>query len=87
MNICRTKFNVSFPISKKVVVNGHAEHPLFTLLKSEMQDSLGFRGIRWNFEKFVLSRSGKVVHRFSSRVTPLEFEHLVVELLDDKMHS
>ena len=30
----------------------------------------GGKNIRWNFEKFVLDRSGKVVARFRSGVTP-----------------
>ncbi|KAG7665298.1 uncharacterized protein J8A68_000985 [[Candida] subhashii] len=76
------KFGISFPIMKKVDVNGDDESELYTYLKSKRSGTLGFRGIKWNFEKFIVDRSGNVVNRFNSMVTPLQFEQYIVALLN-----
>lgn len=76
------KFGILFPIMKKVDVNGDDESELYTYLKSKRLGTLGFRGIKWNFEKFIVDRLGNVVNRFNSMVTPLQFEQYIVALLN-----
>lgn len=67
---CSTSYGVSFPISEKVDVNGDARHSLFAEL-SNVADAEGYSGdIRWNFEKFVVNRDGKIVARFHPKVAP-----------------
>ena len=67
---CDTRFNVTFPLTTKVDVNGDAQHPLYRQL-NETSDGEGYQGdIRWNFEKFVVDRSGKVVARFHPKTAP-----------------
>lgn len=82
LQICEKKFGVTFPIMDKIEVNGEWEDPLYGHLKNEQRTSLGFKGIKWNFEKFLISRSGRVVKRYDSTVAPLSFEKDIVELLD-----
>jgi glutathione peroxidase len=67
---CDTRFNVTFPLTAKVDVNGDDQHPLYRQL-NESADAEGYTGdIRWNFEKFVVDRSGKVVARFHPKTAP-----------------
>lgn len=67
---CDTRFNVTFPLTAKVDVNGDDQHPLYRHL-NESKDAEGYTGdIRWNFEKFVVDRSGKVVARFHPKTAP-----------------
>ena len=67
---CDTRFNVTFPLTAKVDVNGEHQHPLYKQL-NETSDGEGYSGeIRWNFEKFVVDRSGKVVARFHPKTAP-----------------
>ena len=67
---CSTTYGVDFPLSEKVDVNGEARHPLYGALV-DTQDAEGYAGdIRWNFEKFVVDRSGKVVARFHPKTEP-----------------
>lgn len=67
---CDTRFNVTFPLTAKVDVNGDNQHPLYRQL-NESKDAEGYAGdIRWNFEKFVVDRSGKVVARFHPKTAP-----------------
>lgn len=67
---CATNYGVSFPMSEKVEVNGAGRHELYNSLSS-FADSEGHSGdIRWNFEKFLVNRDGKVVRRFNPTIAP-----------------
>lgn len=69
-SFCSLNYNVTFPLSEKVDVNGDNRHPLYTEL-TKVADSSGHSGdIRWNFEKFLVNRNGKVVARFNPTVAP-----------------
>jgi len=56
----------------KVDVNGDSECELYTLLKSEQPGDGDTADITWNFEKFLVDGSGKVVKRYAPPVTPEE---------------
>ena len=67
---CSTKYGVTFPLSEKIEVNGAGRHELYDKL-TVVADAEGHSGdIRWNFEKFLISRDGKVVCRFNPTVAP-----------------
>jgi glutathione peroxidase len=67
---CSTSYGVQFPLSEKIEVNGEGRHPLYQQL-TEKADAEGHTGdIRWNFEKFLISRDGDVLERFSPVVEP-----------------
>ncbi len=53
----------------KIDVNGSGAHPLFNHLKREKSSLLG-SSIKWNFTKFLIDRSGKVVARYAPTTTP-----------------
>lgn len=64
---CRLTYGVDFPMFAKIEVNGPGRHPLYEAL-IEAQPADG--DIRWNFEKFLVSRDGKVVARFHPKTAP-----------------
>lgn len=67
---CSATYGVTFPMTEKVEVNGAGRHPLYDRLTG-FADAGGHSGdIRWNFEKFLLGRDGKVVARFSPQTEP-----------------
>jgi glutathione peroxidase len=67
----KTQFGVDFSLFAKTRVRGKNKHPLFAHLTT--QDP--FTGeIRYNFEKFLVDRTGKVIARYSSDVVPLSPE-------------
>ena len=67
---CAGRYGVTFPMFSKIDVNGPGTHPLFQLLKSEQAGVLGTEAIKWNFTKFLVSRSGRVVKRFAPADSP-----------------
>ena len=60
-----SRFQVSFPLLSKQEVNGDQQSPLFQRLLAGASGN-----VRWNFEKFLIGRSGALLQRFSSGVTP-----------------
>lgn len=65
---CETTFGVSFDMFAKISVKGDDMHPLYRYLTTQA----GFDGdIKWNFNKFVVDHTGKVVARFDSNVDPM----------------
>lgn len=77
---CQLNYGVSFPIMEKVDVNGPNASPVYQLLKSEKKQ-LFMSDVKWNFEKFLVDRSGKVVERYSSIATPASIAPAIEELL------
>jgi glutathione peroxidase len=67
---CSATYGVTFPMTEKVDVNGDARHALYERLTG-FADGEGHSGdIRWNFEKFLIGRDGRVVARFSPQTEP-----------------
>lgn len=80
-NFCRTDYGVTFDLFSKVEVNGAEAHPLFAYLKSEAPGVLGSEGIKWNFTKFLVDRSGKVVSRYAPTTAPEALSHEIEKVL------
>jgi glutathione peroxidase len=66
---CSKNYAVSFPMFDKIEVNGDHAHPLYRYLKGKKSGLLG-PSIKWNFTKFLVDRSGKVVARHAPTTTP-----------------
>lgn len=64
---CKLKYGVEFPMLKKGDVNGPNRHALYKYLIS---NSLDKTDIKWNFEKFLVDKNGKVIARFDSKAEP-----------------
>ena len=67
---CSATYGVTFPMFEKLKVRGRHQHPLYAEL-TRAADASGKAGnVKWNFEKFLISRSGEVISRFRSKTTP-----------------
>ena len=78
---CETNYDVTFPMFAKVDVNGDDTAPVYRYLKSEKPGLLGTEKIKWNFTKFLVDRSGKVVARYAPNDTPESLEGDVAKAL------
>lgn len=69
---CSVNFKVQFPMFQKASVVGKDQQPLFRYLveKASAQEGLPSGEVKWNFEKFLVDRSGKIIGRFPSSVAP-----------------
>ena len=69
-SFCSLTYGVTFPLSAKMDVNGAHRDPLYAWLTAREN---GFPGdILWNFEKFLIDRSGRVVNRYPSAAKPTD---------------
>ena len=62
---CRLNYGVSFPLTEKIKVVGDNKHPIYKFLIGEGKE------VGWNFEKFLVDKTGRVVNRFPSSTEPL----------------
>ena len=65
---CTSKYDVTFPLFDKIEVNGANRHPLYVALAGGTSPFPG--NIKWNFNKFLIGKDGKILKRFDSKVTP-----------------
>jgi len=80
-NFCSSKYNITFPLFDKILVNGKQTNPLYQYLKSK-QTLDGNNDIRWNFEKFLIDKNGIPVKRFSPKTKPAELVADIESLLN-----
>lgn len=67
---CTSRYDVTFPLFEKIEVNGPQAHPLYVWLKSQKAGILGSQSIKWNFSKFLVDRSGRVIQRLGPTAKP-----------------
>lgn len=76
-DFCQMHYGVTFPMTRKVIVNGLDEDPLFTYLK----DQSGKGRIKWNFTKFLIDKEGNLLKRFAPITKPEKIESLIIDAL------
>ena len=68
---CETSYGIDFDLMDKVHAKGAEQHPLYQTLTTSVEPQ---GDVKWNFEKFLISKQGEVVARFGSGVTPTSSE-------------
>lgn len=81
---CKLNYGVTFPVLKKIDVNGKNVDPVYEFLKDQKAGMLGLSRVKWNFEKFLVDKHGKVMERYSSLAKPHTFESDIERLLKHK---
>jgi len=81
---CQVNYGVSFPVLGKTDVNGDKAEPVYEWMKSEKPGLLGLKRIKWNFEKFLIGRDGKVVQRWGSITKPENLESDILREIEKK---
>ncbi len=70
VQFCSTNFDVTFPLTSKLHVNGDDADALWQWMKDEKPGLLGSTSIKWNFTKFLIGRDGRVLERFDPTTVP-----------------
>jgi glutathione peroxidase len=58
---CTTQYHVTFPMFSKISVKGSDMHPLYKYLTSKSENGVIDAPIKWNFQKFIIGKDGKVI--------------------------
>lgn len=82
-SFCELNFGVTFPLFKKVEVNGEGTHPLFVFLKAQAGGVLT-DDIKWNFTKFLVDRKGRARERYAPTTTPESLRKDIERLLAEE---
>jgi glutathione peroxidase len=64
-DFCFNTYGVKFPMMSKTVVSGASKNPFYKELEKATGQAPG-----WNFHKYLIDRSGKVVGSFQSAMKP-----------------
>jgi len=67
---CTMRYKVTFPMFAKISVKGEDQHPLYQYLTSKESNPHYGGDVTWNFNKFLVSKSGQIIGRFGSKVEP-----------------
>ncbi len=78
---CKLNYGVTFPLTHKQVVSGNEKTPLFQTLLKEDPKQMG--EIKWNFEKFLIDKQGKLIARFRSDTKPLSKE--ITQVIENQL--
>ncbi|KAF5025970.1 hypothetical protein F66182_1938 [Fusarium sp. NRRL 66182] len=84
---CQVNYGVSFPIMQKTEVNGDNANPLWAWLKEQQSGLLGLKRVKWNFEKFLVGRDGKVKGRWASTTKPESLEEPILKALAEEVKA
>jgi glutathione peroxidase len=80
-SFCELTYDVAFPMFAKIDVNGPTASPLFVWLKREAPGVLGSKDVKWNFTKFLVDRTGRVVERYAPTTKPEAIRAAIEALL------
>ena len=88
LQFCQNKYGVEFDLLSKVDVNGPKQCDLYEYLNALDVAPKGQGDVRWNFEKYIIDRTGTPVARFDPkvRVDSKEFLSAMKEAMDDADH-
>lgn len=67
---CKKNFGVSFPMAKKISVNGDDQAAIYKWLCNKSENGVSDNVIKWNFSKFLIGKDGQLIKMFASNVKP-----------------
>jgi glutathione peroxidase len=68
---CSSTYGVTFDLFSKISVRGADQHPLYKFITS---DSTYGGDVKWNFQKYLVDREGKLAGKYLSKITPMSVE-------------
>ena len=71
---CRSNYSITFPLFEKSRVKGAKKHQVYDWLTDPEKNGWNKKGPSWNFTKYLIDENGKLLKRFSPRLSPLSDE-------------
>ena len=78
---CSANYGVTFKLFNKIKVLGENKEPLYERLTNNSVTENS--DIKWNFEKFLISKDGKIVVRFKTKIEPTNKE--VINAIEEQL--
>ena len=73
-SFCTTEYHVTFPMFSKISVKGSDIDPLYKYLTTKDENGVVEAPVKWNFQKFLISRDGKVISSIGNHTSVIEPE-------------
>lgn len=67
---CKKNYGVTFLLTEKIDVKGAKQHPIYQWLCQKDNNGVADYEVKWNFNKFLISESGKLIAYYPSSVKP-----------------
>ena len=81
-SFCTLKYDTTFPRFHKIDVNGNNADPLYVYLTTQNEKGKTQK-IKWNFTKFLISKNGEVIDRFSPMTKPEKIDKYIKKALEE----
>ena len=81
-SFCTLKYDTTFPRFHKIEVNGANADPLYAYLTKQNKKGKTQK-IKWNFTKFLISKNGEVIDRFSPMTKPEKIDKFISKALEE----
>ena len=81
-SFCTRKYDTTFPRFHKIDVNGKSADPLYAYLTTQNEKGKTQK-IKWNFTKFLISKNGEVIDRFSPMTKPEKIDKYIKKALEE----
>ena len=70
-SFCTENFGVSFIITEKINTKGSELHPIYAWLTDKKLNGKINSTVKWNFQKYLLNKDGKLIDYFNSTTSPM----------------
>lgn len=70
-SFCAENFGVSFIITEKINTKGPELHPIYAWLTDKKLNGKINSTVKWNFQKYLLNKEGKLIDYFNSTTSPM----------------
>lgn len=71
---CQRTYHVTFDMFSKISVRGADQHPLYQFITSRATNPKYSGDVQWNFQKYLVDRSGSLVGKYPPSMEPLSKE-------------
>ena len=70
-NFCTINYGINFLMTQKINVKGKNQHNLYKWLTVKELNNFKNSKVKWNFQKYLINKNGKIIDYFESNVSPL----------------
>ena len=71
---CSSNYGVTFLMTEKISVKGKNQHNIYKWLTNKDLNNVKSSNVKWNFQKYLVSKDGKLIDFFPSKTLPLSTE-------------